>query len=89
MDTRTSVPAEAGDSLALAVIASSNTPLLLLDGDSGVVAASDSFCDAFDIDPRPVAGRRRWPSLGAGEWNVPSSHPAEGDRGRGRRDRRL
>jgi two-component sensor histidine kinase len=70
MDVRTSVLAEAADSLALAVIASSNAPVLLLDGGLNVVAASDSFCDTFEIDPAPVPGRPL-ADLGAGEWNVP------------------
>jgi two-component sensor histidine kinase len=70
MQTRTSVLAGAADSLALAVIASSNAPVLLLDGALGVVAASDSFCDAFRIDPDRVAGQALV-ALGDGEWNVP------------------
>jgi len=56
--------------LALAIVATSTTPLLLLDKDLNVVAASTSFCSAFQIDAsatpgRPLAG------LGAGEWNIP------------------
>ena len=70
MDIRTSVLAEAADGLALAVIASSNAPVLLLDGGLDVVAASDSFCDTFGIDPERVAGRPL-ADLGNGEWNVP------------------
>jgi two-component sensor histidine kinase len=70
MDIRTSVLAEAADSLALAVIASSNAPVLLLDGALTVVAASDSFCAAFHIDPDRAAGRPL-AALGDGEWNVP------------------
>ncbi len=45
-------------SLMLAVIASSNAPLLLLDGDRAVVAASASFCRDFQIDPASVPGNR-------------------------------
>jgi len=41
-------------SLALAVIASSTAPLLLLNGDLTLVAASKSFCRAFGIDPASV-----------------------------------
>ena len=70
MDVRTSVLAEAADSLALAVIASSNAPVLLLDGALNIVAASDSFCDTFDIDPEPLTGSPL-ADLGAGEWDVP------------------
>jgi two-component sensor histidine kinase len=56
--------------LAMAVIASSDAPLLLLDDNVVVVAASKSFCRAFQIDPASVAGRPL-AELGAGEWNVP------------------
>ncbi len=56
--------------LALAVIASSTAPLLLLDSDLILVAASRSFCNAFHIDPANVAGRPLR-KLGSGEWDVP------------------
>jgi len=69
MDIRTTVLDEAADSLALAVIASSNAPVLLLDGDLVVIAASESFYNTFEIDP-PAAGIPL-ADLGAGEWNVP------------------
>ena len=56
--------------LALAVIASSSAPLLLLDGDLGVIAASKSFCRAFALPADGVAGKTL-AGLGDGEWNVP------------------
>jgi two-component sensor histidine kinase len=56
--------------LALAVVASSNAPLLLLDSNLIVIAASASFCRTFQIDPDHVAGRPL-SALGKGEWNVP------------------
>jgi two-component sensor histidine kinase len=56
--------------LAMAVIASSNAPLLLLDDNIAIIAASKSFCRAFQVDPASVAGRPLV-ELGAGEWNVP------------------
>ncbi|MDP3658790.1 sensor histidine kinase [Phenylobacterium sp.] len=56
--------------LALAVVAASTVPLLLLDGDLTVVAASGSFCRAFDIDEAGVSGESIF-ALGAGEWNMP------------------
>jgi two-component sensor histidine kinase len=56
--------------LALAVIASSTAPLLLLDGDFTVVAASTSFCRAFQIDPADAPGRALF-KLGTGEWDIP------------------
>lgn len=58
------------DSLALAMTVSSRTPLLLLDGDLSVVAASDTFCAAFEIDVSQACGGR-FSDLGAGEWDVP------------------
>lgn len=62
--------AEAADSLALAVIASSNAPVLLLDDGLTIVAASDSFGDAFQIDPAGLAGVTL-AALGEGEWAAP------------------
>jgi len=54
----------------LAVIAASSAPLLFLDDDLKVIAASTSFCSAFKIDPATVPGRQL-SALGAGEWGVP------------------
>ena len=56
--------------LALAVIVSSTAPLLLLNGDLTLVAASKSFCRVFKIDPETAPGRSLR-ELGSGEWNVP------------------
>jgi two-component sensor histidine kinase len=56
--------------LTLAVIASSTAPLLLLESDLTVIAASTSFCRAFQIEPTTVPGTKLF-ELGAGEWNVP------------------
>jgi two-component system, sensor histidine kinase PdtaS len=56
--------------LALAVIASSTAPLLLLSEDLTLIAASKSFCRAFQIDPQSVAGHTLG-QLGGGEWDVP------------------
>jgi len=55
--------------LAMALVDSSDAPLLLLDGDLNVIAASASFCSAFHIDPASVAGQSVF-SLGEGEWDV-------------------
>lgn len=54
----------------LAVIFSSNEPLLFLAADLTVIAASASFCVAFQIDPAGVPGQRL-ADLGAGEWALP------------------
>jgi two-component sensor histidine kinase len=56
--------------LALAVIGSSSAPLVLLDGDLNVVAASASFFKAFQIDPTGAVGEP-FLGLGDGEWNLP------------------
>lgn len=57
-------------SLALALVTSSDAPILLLDGDLNVVAASASFSRAFQLDPAALAGWSLF-ALGAGEWDVP------------------
>ena len=57
-------------SLAMAVVAASPAPLLLLDGDLRIVAASDSFAQVFGLDPA-VAPGATLSSLGEGEWGVP------------------
>ncbi len=56
--------------LALAVITSSAAPLLLLDADLTVVAASTSFCLAFRIDPENIRDFKIY-ELGQGEWDRP------------------
>lgn len=63
--------------MALAVIASSNEPLLLLDGQFTLIAASATFCRAFQVDPASAVGRPLF-SLGEGEWNAPKLRPLLG-----------
>ena len=65
-----SPPAIVALNLGLALVATSNVPLLLLDGRLTIMAASKSFCRAFQIDPAKVEGRLL-SELGAGEWNKP------------------
>ncbi|QND45350.1 sensor histidine kinase (plasmid) [Rhizobium lusitanum] len=60
---------EGGLNLALAVVASSSAPLLLLDGDLMVIAASASFYHEFQIEPVKMTNRQL-STLGNGEWNV-------------------
>jgi two-component sensor histidine kinase len=55
--------------LALAIVASAASPLVLLDGDLSVIGASATFFRAFHIDAS-AAGRSIF-DLGDGEWNVP------------------
>lgn len=62
--------AETALSLTLAVVASSPGPLLLLDGNLNIVAASASFSRAFEVDARAAIGRQL-SSLGRGEWDTP------------------
>jgi two-component system, sensor histidine kinase PdtaS len=62
---------DVGLNLALAVIAASNAPVLLLDGELDIVAASNSFCDAFGFgDPKKISGKSL-SGLGEGEWSSP------------------
>jgi len=70
MDAPDVLPENNALSLTLAVVGASSTPLLLLSGELVVVAASNSFCSAFGLDPADVAGHPVL-SLGQGEWNVP------------------
>ena len=56
--------------LALAIVIASQTPLVLLDEDLCVVAASISFYRDFDLT-RSAHGRKKLADLGAGEWNLP------------------
>lgn len=58
-----------GHGLALAMVVASAAPLLLLDGDQKIIAASASFCRDFDIPPASVPGRRLF-ELGSGEWDI-------------------
>ncbi len=59
--------------LAVAMVVSSHTPLMLLDGDQTVIAASGSFCTAFGIDPAGIAGQPL-SAIGNGEWGRPQLH---------------
>jgi two-component sensor histidine kinase len=65
-----SAPPAIADTLALALIAASDAPILLLDAAFTVIAASASFSQAFQIDPAATAGSSLF-ALGAGEWDVP------------------
>jgi two-component sensor histidine kinase len=70
MPVSTLPPPETAGSLALAVVASSYAPLVLLDGELKVIAASASFHRTFQIEPEGVAGCPFF-ELGAGEWDTP------------------
>lgn len=60
---------EAASSLSMALILSSQAPLLLLDDQLTVQGASSSFCNAFQLDPAKMKGAKL-SQLGDGEWNV-------------------
>ena len=57
------------DNMAIALVSSSFSPLILLQEDLTIIAASKSFCDAFDIDCAGVTGKKL-ADLGKGEWDV-------------------
>jgi two-component sensor histidine kinase len=63
------IPLEAANNLAMALIVSSDAPLLLLDDQLKVIAASHSFRSIFQVERDPVGGRLE--DCGNGEWNVP------------------
>ena len=54
----------------LAVVVSSKEPLLFLSDDLRIIAASTSFCRAFEIDRASVSGKRLG-EIGNGEWAMP------------------
>jgi two-component sensor histidine kinase len=64
------IPPAVVDSLALALVASSDAPILLLDGDLNVIEASASFSNGFQVNPEKIKGHSLF-ALGAGEWDVP------------------
>ena len=65
--------ADTSPGLAMALVASSQAPLLLLDDDIKIVGASMSFCRAFGCEPHTVNGTAL-AKLGAGEWDIPQLH---------------
>jgi two-component sensor histidine kinase len=70
MAPHTNLHADTSLDLALALIAASTVPVLLLDGHLTVIAASESFCRTFEILAVSVPNRRLV-ELGAGEWAIP------------------
>ena len=72
MEFFVSVPPEAAFGLAMALVSSSEAPLLLLDDELVVIAASHSFSRIFEVQPDLVGSSLA--DLGEGEWNVPQLH---------------
>lgn len=70
MAARLNLDPDTGLALAFAVVGSSTAPMVLLDDDFLIAAASASFFNAFHIDPLSAVGRPIF-DLGSGEWNVP------------------
>jgi two-component sensor histidine kinase len=62
--------AATGSSLGLAIVVASTTPLILLDSDYVVRAASGSFCRLFGLDPRSVTGTQLF-AIGNAQWDIP------------------
>ncbi|WP_240623223.1 sensor histidine kinase [Brevundimonas lutea] len=63
-------PSDIATNLALSLIAASVAPVLLLDEELTIVAASVSFRDAFNVGFDDIPGARL-ADLGDGEWNTP------------------
>lgn len=70
MEFLTPLRDEPSASLALALISTSQAPLLLLDDHLRVVSASASFCQAFDLVSAEIEGSELR-SIGKGEWARP------------------
>ena len=70
MSPTKAIPEHANASLALAIIASSEMPMVLLDEYLNVTAASDSFWQTFALQARDGVGRPL-SKLGTGEWESP------------------
>ena len=80
--------ADTSPGLAMALVASSQAPLLLLDDNINIVGASMSFCRAFGCEPDSVNGTAL-ATLGDGEWDVPQLHFTTASDIQGSRNRRL
>jgi len=57
------------DNMSIALVSSSFSPLVLLNDDLTIIAASASFCNAFGLEHSGVAGQK-FSQLGEGEWDV-------------------
>jgi len=70
METTNPVQPATSRGLAQALLTSLNVPLLMLDEECNIVSASNSFSQAFELDPDNVVGHPL-SQLGSGEWAVP------------------
>ncbi|CAN5357977.1 hypothetical protein BH09PSE1_BH09PSE1_16990 [soil metagenome] len=62
---------EDAQTLAQAIVDTIHEPLLVLDGDLTVLAASRAFYEIFKVDPGHTMGRLLY-DLGDGQWNIPA-----------------
>ena len=69
-DSQPFMDVDDGRALAQAIVNTIREPLLVLDEDLRVVAASRSFYLSFKVDLRDVQGRPVY-ALGNGQWNIP------------------
>ena len=60
-----------GNTLAQAIVDTVREPLIVLDGDLRVIAASRSFYRTFAAEPEETEGRLLF-ELGDGQWNIPA-----------------
>jgi PAS domain-containing protein len=62
---------EDGRALAQAIVDTVREPLLVLDKDLRVIAASRSFYETFQADRQETQGRLLY-TLGDGQWDIPA-----------------
>ena len=60
-----------GDALAQAIVDTVREPLLVLDKELRVIAASRSFYETFQVDRQETQGRLLY-TLGDGQWDIPA-----------------
>ena len=70
MSTEKHSPEDVALSLTLAIVMSSPAPLLLLDGQLTIIAASTSFCSVFSVDAVRLTGQPLY-ALDNGKWDNP------------------
>ncbi len=70
MSTENHSPEDVALSLTLAIVTSSPAPLLLLDGQLTIIAASTSFCSVFGANAAQLTGQPLY-ALDDGKWDNP------------------
>lgn len=70
MSTDRPSPEDVALSLTLAIVTASPAPLLLLDGQLTIIAASTSFCSVFGADAAQLTGQPLY-ALDDGQWDIP------------------